>query len=224
MKTIGFFWVLILTVGMGVNAQEYNQYDAAGRRHGQWQKVFKGTNILRYQGTFDHGKEVGLFKFFKPVKGKAVLTATREFNTTTASAKVTFYDPYGMVVSEGEMNGKTYIGAWKYYQRNSQQLLIAEHYNTTGVLHGERIVYYKNGQIAEQNYYKDGVLDGEALWYAKNGALIKKYMYVMGKLHGKAQFYDSSGHLKTEGAYKADKKHGTWTYYDQGKIVETKKF
>ncbi len=224
MKLYIFLLLSILTTVLTTDAQTYNQYDAAGKRHGVWRKMFDGTNTLRYEGTFNHGKETGTFKFYKKSRGKAVLAAIREFNQTAPIAKVTFYNPNGSVVSEGEMDGKTYIGTWKYYQNNSKQLLIVEHYNTKGALHGERTVYYRNGKIAEQNHYNEGMLDGDALWYAENGTLIKKYVYLKGKLHGMAVFYDGVGNLKAKGHYKEDKKQGTWVYYKDGEILETKKF
>ena len=40
-----------------------NQLDTNGKRHGKWQKNFEGTKSLRYQGQFEHGKEVGTFTY-----------------------------------------------------------------------------------------------------------------------------------------------------------------
>ena len=45
-------------------AQGVNQVDANGERDGLWQKFYEGTSQLRYEGTFQHGKEVGTFKFY----------------------------------------------------------------------------------------------------------------------------------------------------------------
>lgn len=226
MKTFFYaFCILLLSCSIHkIQAQNYNQFDTLGKRHGQWRKTFKDTKILRFEGQFNHGKEIGTFKFYKNVKGEAVLAATRTYNENSEVAKVTFYNTKGQVISEGQMKGKTYIGNWKYYQNGTKQLLTQEHYDALGRLDGERLIYYKNGQVSEQNNYKAGERQGISNWYAQNGTLVKTYTYLNGKLHGPAKFYDIKGELITEGYYKNDKKRGTWKYYDKGTLLETKTF
>ncbi len=215
--------VMVLLSGT-LMSQSLNQFDSDGNRHGKWKKNFEGTQVVRYEGEFSHGKEVGLFKFYKNIKGVPVLTATRQFNNTDDLAEVTFYASDKQVISEGLMRGKTYVGPWKYYHNKSKQLMTLEHYNNNGQLDGDKFIYYPNGQIAEQSFYKDGKLDGEALWYTEDGVLIKKYRYVMGELHGEAKFYDKAGVLVAEGIYRKDKKHGIWKYYEDGELKEEKDF
>ncbi len=204
--------------------QNLNGFDSNGKRHGKWKKNFEGTQVVRYEGEFSHGKEIGLFKFYKSIKGKAVLTATRQFNNNDDLAEVKFFASDGRVISEGLMRGKLYIGPWKYYHNKSNQLMTLEHYNNKGELEGDKFIYYNNGQIAEQSFYKANKLDGEALWYTEEGVLIKKYHYVMGELHGEAKFYDKAGVLVAEGVYRKDRKHGVWKYYEDGKLKEEKDF
>ena len=73
--------LIILFVISGFSyAQEFNKFDDEGKRHGKWRKNFDKTKILRYEGEFFHGKEIGLFKFYKNINKKAVLTATKQFN------------------------------------------------------------------------------------------------------------------------------------------------
>ena len=218
--------VLVVMIMMSgtLLAQTLNGLDSNGKRHGKWKKNFEGTQVVRYEGEFDHGKEIGLFKFYKNIKGKSVLTATRQFNNNDDLAQVTFYASNGKVISEGLMRGRTYIGPWKYYHNNSKQLMTLEHYDNGGKLEGEKFVYYPNGQIAEKSFFKDNKLDGKALWYTEEGVLIKKYQYNMGILDGEAKFYDKSGTLVAEGVYQNDKKHGIWKYYENGELKEEKDF
>ena len=63
--------VLIVMILMSGNliGQSLNGFDSDGKRHGKWKKNFEGTQVVRYEGTFSHGKEVGLFKFYKNIKG-----------------------------------------------------------------------------------------------------------------------------------------------------------
>ncbi|MFD2289944.1 toxin-antitoxin system YwqK family antitoxin [Mariniflexile gromovii] len=220
------FFRLLFFIGLStmVSAQEINQLDANGKNHGIWKKNFEGTNIPRYEGEFLHGKEIGTFKFYKNIKKKAVLTATKEFNEKDSKAYVKFYASTGKVISEGQMDGKKYIGEWKYYQKTNNKLLTLEHYNDSGILHGERIVYYPNGQIAEKQTYKDGKLEGVSVVYSEKNVVLSEVIYVNGELHGYSKYYSPKGELVAEGLYKKDKKDGIWKYYKDGKLTEEKDF
>tara|TARA_R110002096_G_scaffold147031_2_gene306460 strand:- start:14388 stop:15095 length:708 start_codon:yes stop_codon:yes gene_type:complete len=224
MKFIKLSIFLFFLNSISIFAQDINQFDANGKRHGIWKKTFDKTNVLRYEGAFLNGKEIGLFKFYKNIKNKAILTASKQFNKNNNIAEVKFYTPKGKVISEGQMDGKTYIGTWKYYQKNSEQLLILEHFDNSGNLNGERFVYYENGQIAEKQNYKEGKLDGISLWYSETGSVLKEFVYVNGELHGLSKFYNPKGMLLVEGNYKRGKKDGIWKYYENGKLKEEKDF
>ncbi|WP_034041150.1 toxin-antitoxin system YwqK family antitoxin [Wocania ichthyoenteri] len=218
------FIYLLFFISSLTFAQSINQFDANGKRHGIWKKTFQDTNVLRYEGEFFHGKEIGLFKFYKNIKKKAVLTATKQFNKTDNKAYVKFLSSKGKLISEGQMNGKTYIGEWKYYQNRNDNLLTLEHYNSKGVLDGERFVYYENGQIAEKQTYKNGKLDGISVWYSEKNIVLKEFIYENGELHGVSKYYNPKGELITEGQYKKGKKHGIWKYYENGKLIDKKDF
>jgi len=214
----------LLLVSVYGFSQEINQVDADGNRHGIWRKNFDKTKVLRYEGEFSHGKEVGLFKFYQNLGGKPVLTATRHFHDNDSLADVQFFSSSGKLISEGLMNGKLYIGTWKYYQKSSNTLLNLENYNDSGLLHGERLVYYENGQIAQKENYSNGKLQDTSYWYAENGVLIKEESYDNNDLHGISKYYSPEGVLIIEGQYKKGKKHGIWKYYEDGKLMEEKNF
>lgn len=205
-------------------AQNINQFDANGKRHGVWKKTFENTNVTRYEGQFSHGKEIGLFKFYKNYKKKAILSATKLFNENNRIAEVKFLASNGKVISEGKMDGKTYIGTWKYYQKNSDQLLTIENYNDKGELMGERLVFYPNGQVAEKQNYINGKLHGESFWLSEKNVVLKTFIYEAGELHGVAKFYNPKGELLSEGQYKRGKKDGVWKYYKNNKLIREKDF
>jgi antitoxin component YwqK of YwqJK toxin-antitoxin module len=218
------FVVLFLLVGALVSSQTINQLDAEGNRHGIWKKYFDGTSVLRYEGEFNHGKEIGVFKYYKNVDKKASLAATKKFNETNNKTYVTFFTSKGKVVSEGEMDGKLYIGEWKYYQKNSNKLLTLENYDNEGLLDGDRFVYYENGQMAEKQFYIHGKLEGSSIWYSEKNVVLKEFNYVNGELHGLSKFYNPKGELILEGNYKRGKKDGIWKTYEKGKLIEEKDF
>jgi len=205
-------------------AQDFNQFDSNGKRHGVWKKNFEDSNIIRYEGQFSHGKEIGLFKFYKNYKKKAILSATKQFTEEDNKAQVKFLASSGKVISEGRMDGKIYIGTWKYYQKNSDKLLTLEHYNNQGELVGDRLVYYPNGQIAEKQYYIKGKLNDACLWYSEKNVVLKSFFYERGELHGDAKFYNPKGELVSEGQYKRGKKDGLWKYYEKGDLIKEKDF
>lgn len=213
------FWIGFIT-----SAQNVNQFDANGKRHGIWKKTYEGSNVLRYEGTFYHGKEIGDFKFYENNNNKAVLAATKSFNKENSEAYVKFYNASGKLISEGKMDGKKYIDKWKYYQNGTDKLLSVEHYNKNGELHGERKVFYKNGELAEEEHYVNGQLDGISKWYAENGVVLKAFTYKNDELHGISKYYNFKGDLLIEGKYKNGKKDGIWKYYEEGKLVKQEDF
>lgn len=223
MKVIYVLLISLLFSGVVV-AQSFNQFDDNGKRHGKWQKKYEGTDVLRYEGEFFHGKEIGLFKFYKNYKNRAVLSATKQFNPENELAEVTFFTSTGKLVSEGQMNGKTYVGTWKYYQKNNENLLTLEHYNDKGQLDGERFVYYPNEQVAEKQNYVAGKLHGESVWYSENNVIVKSYHYENGELEGPAKFFNKNGELVCEGNYKNSEKHGVWKYYENGNLAKQETF
>lgn len=215
--------ICFFTGTMVLNAQDINQMDDKGQRHGVWKKKFEDSDVLRYEGEFNHGKEVGTFKYYKNINGKAVLAATREF-LPDGKAKVTFYSSKGKKISEGKMKGKLHTGEWIYYHKDKNAVMNRENYNEQGVLEGESIVYFTNGNIAEKRMFKNGNVDGKATWYSDQGVVTKIYHYKDGLLHGEAKFYDGSGKLVQEGRYKNDRKDGIWKYYENGELKEEKDF
>ncbi|MBT8324532.1 MAG: toxin-antitoxin system YwqK family antitoxin [Winogradskyella sp.] len=209
-----FIFTNILT---SVYAQsEVNQFDKDSLRHGLWTKNYHKTDQKRYEGIFEHGKEVGEFKYYTLKGGKSVLSATKFFNKQDDIALVKFYTSSGKVISEGKMDGKNYIGKWTYYHKNSPIVMMSEYYNDQGLLDGERKVFYPNGIIAEQAQYNNGQLNGVSTWFSKQGKIIKSYNYTNDKLNGEAVYYDTSQQISSKGQYKNNMKVGVWNYYDNG--------
>lgn len=222
-QNIFFIIFLSFCSYFGYTQAALNQFDEAGKRHGKWSKNFETTNQVRYEGQFDHGREVGLFKYYQLIGAVSKLAATKQFNED-GSAFVKFLSLKGKVISEGHMKVKTYIGKWLYYHKNSDQIMTEEYYNNKGQLHGLRTVYYENGQKAEASNYVDGQLQGDSRYYSEDGVLIKSYIYEDNELHGMSKHFDANGVILVEGPYKSGKKTGIWTYYENGEIKEEKDF
>lgn len=213
-----FFFTIILTFGYA--QKSVNQFDKDGERHGLWTKNYHKTDQKRYEGVFEHGKEIDTFKYYSLSSGKSVLSATKVFNLKDSIAEVTFYSSKKKIISKGKMNGKLYIGQWIYYHKNTSKEMIVENYNDSGNLDGERKVFYETGVVAEIATYKEGKLEGESKWFFKSSKPIRQSYYKNDLLEGKTINFDIEGNITSEGNYEKDKKVGIWNYYKGGKITK----
>ncbi len=211
-----FFGVIFSCVD-AFSQSDINQMDAEGMRHGVWKKTYPETDQLRYEGTFDHGKEVGEFRFFCE-DCKEQPSVIKTFNKKDNIADVKYFTVKGKLVSEGKMKDKDRIGEWVYYHENSKEVMTRENYEN-GKLQGKVITYYPDGNKTEETDYKNGIKDGEDNYYSPDGVLLKKLLYIDDQLQGKAIYYDAYGNVVIEGYYKNGKKHGLWKYYKDGKMT-----
>jgi antitoxin component YwqK of YwqJK toxin-antitoxin module len=212
-----FLFFLVLSNATSVAQDDVNQMDAKGQRHGVWKKMYSGEKQLRYEGVFEHGKEVGTFKFYCE-DCKTQPSVIKQFNANNAIADVKYYTIKGKLVSEGKMDAKDRIGEWLYYHEKSTQILTREQYKN-GKSHGLKITYYPNGKITEEITYSNGLLEGPNNYYSPEGILLKKLHYKNDLLVGQAFYYDANGNVSIEGNYKEGRKHGVWKYYKDGKVV-----
>ena len=217
MKKIVFLFLLF--GAFIANAQDkINQLDDKGERHGLWRGTHKESNRVRYEGTFNHGKETGIFKYFDDTKAGTVI-ATRDFSKGDGSCYAVFYDQKGNKVSEGKLVNKLPEGEWKYYHFESKQLMSQEFYKE-GKLEGVRKVFYKDGVLAEETSYKSGIKVGNSKTYSEKGQLIDAHIYKNGQYDGIASYYDGLGNKMYEGSYVNGKRVGTWKFFEKNKVIK----
>lgn len=212
--------MLILFFGAFLaNAQDkINQVDDKGNRHGLWRGTHKESNRIRYEGTFNHGKETGIFKYFDDTKAGTVI-ATRDFTKGDGSCYAIFYNQKGNKVSEGKLVNKLPEGEWKYYHFESTQLMSLEFYKN-GKLDGIRKVFYKDGTVAEETNYILGVKEGASKTYSEKGELIDSHIYKNNVYDGPAYYYDGLGNKRYEGNYVNGKRVGIWKFYENNKVIK----
>lgn len=198
-----------------VFSQTTNTLDANGKKHGLWKGIHEESQRPRYEGTFEHGKEVGTFKFFDDTKVGTVI-ATREFNSKDNSCYTIFYNQKNNKVSEGKVVNKQFDGEWKYYHENSPQIMTLEFYKN-GKLNGSRKVFFKSGELAEETFYKDGIKNGSTKIYFENGIIAEEANYSNGEYEGKAIFRTPDNKISSEGVFKNGKKVGIWKLTEKGK-------
>lgn len=215
---------LLFIIVFGVSAQgKFNKFDENDQRHGPWKKYYDGTKLVRYEGTFSHGQEVGIFKFYKRLGKINYLAATKEFNKD-GTVQVIYYSLGKKVISKGKMVGENLIGKWVYYHKDSDQVMTSETYDDEGTLHGVKQIYYPHGQLAQEVIYVHGKRENIELYFAENGTVIKKYHYENDQLHGLAKHFNDRGDKILEGTYKRDKRTGLWKWYQNGRIIKEKDY
>jgi len=216
-------YVLILIVCLSSNlmfAQNgVNQMDADGKRHGVWKKYYNNDRV-RYVGKFDHGKEVGVFKFYS-ASNSDFPVIVKEYNSDNDLANVSFYTPSGALESKGKMKGKEREGKWLFYHPDGKSVMSEENY-VKGKLEGVYQTFYLSGEPTEVTYYKNNLLDGSYKKYAIKGFLYQDFNYSKGKLNGMAIYYSrKTGDLIKKGPFKDDLRVGTWENYVDGELVST---
>lgn len=220
-----FLLFFVSLSGILLSQNKVNQFDEQGKRHGVWRGTHKESNRVRYEGEFNHGKEIGVFKYFDDTKACSII-ATRDFSKGDGSCYAVFYDQKGNKVSEGKLIDKSPDGIWKYYHFESTQLMTIENYKF-GKLHGAKKIFYKDGQLAEETNYSNGIKEGIAKTFSEKGDLIDEHMYLNGRFEGKATYYDGNGNKIYEGYYKDGNKIDKWKFFEKGneiKEVKASKF
>ncbi|MBF2708725.1 toxin-antitoxin system YwqK family antitoxin [Flavobacterium soyangense] len=213
-----FGFLLLSSISMFAQA-DYNKLDEKGNKNGLWKGFYEDTKNPKYEGTFNHGKEVGTFTFFDNTKTKRVI-ATREFNTNDNSAYTIFYDQLKNIVSEGKVVNKLYEGQWKYYHKASKVVMTIENYNK-GNLEGLRSVFYPNGKIAEEINYKNNLKNDSYKRYTESGIIIEESNYKNDQFDGFATFRDpDDGNIVSKGKFANGKKTGIWQFFNNGKLVK----
>lgn len=209
--------ILFLFFSLSLFSQnEINKLDANGKKIGLWKGVFEDTKRPRYEGTFDHDIEVGLFKFFDNTKASNLI-ATREFNSKDNSAYTIFYDVNKNKISEGKVLNKLYEGLWIYYHKASSVVMSSENY-INGKLNGTKTVYFKSGKVAEISNYKNGVLDGVYMKNDENGVTLEESFYVNGELNGITTYKAPDGLIVAKGKFRKGIKVGIWQFFENGKL------
>lgn len=210
----------LLLASISLFAQtDHNKLDEKGKKHGLWKGVYEDTKNPKYEGTFEHGKEVGVFTFFDNTKTKIVL-ATREFNPTDNSALTVFFDKNNNKVSEGKVLNKLYEGQWKYYHKASKSIMATENYSK-GKLEGLRSVFYPSGKIAEEMIYVNNLKNGFYKRYTETGILIEESNYKNNLYDGLAIFRDAEdGTVVSKGKFVNGKKSGIWQFFEKGKMIK----
>jgi antitoxin component YwqK of YwqJK toxin-antitoxin module len=226
MKITKFLFLIVITVFCFsttlFSQSDFNKLDENGNKNGVWKGIYEESKRPRYEGAFEHGKEIGLFSYFDDTKSRTII-ATREFNSKDNSAYTIFYDQNKNKVSEGKVINKLHEGAWTYYHKASAIIMTLENYKN-GKLEGLKTINFPSGNVAELTNYKNGIREGIYKKIAENGVILEESTYLNGELNGTSTFKAPDGLVVAKGMFKQGKKVGIWLFYENGKIVSKDNF
>lgn len=212
---------LLFNAFFAFSQQPINQLDQDGQKHGLWKGNYDDTKHPRYEGVFDHGKEIGIFTYYEN-SDKKIILATREFFSDN-SAYTIFFDTQKNKISEGRMINKAREGQWKYYHKGGKVIMTLENY-ANGKLEGVRTVYYPDGKVAEELIYSNGLKFGPYKKYTQKGVVLEEATYKNNEFHGPAIYRDPDGNTVAKGLFIDGKKKGMWQFYQNGKLVSEENF
>jgi len=192
---------------------DYNRVDDEGRRHGPWKKFFNDGGV-RYEGTFEHGEEVGKFTFYYP---DGVPAAIKEYRVGPGDCYATMYHVNGKLFAQGSYVDTFKIGTWNYW--DVQGNFIAQEQYVDGVQDGAQYSFYTDSTIAEITHFERGTLQGEWRLYFDDGTLRAAGTYENGALSGVTEYYNPTGDMDSKGKYYQGEKDGWWIFYENKKPV-----
>lgn len=211
-----FLLCTLVMIAFGASSQSVNQTDAQGKKHGVWKKNHDNGK-LRYQGQFDHGKEVGTFTFYFPTGD---IKAINKFRGKSGVAYSYQFGGDSILAAEGKYINSKRDSIWTFYDIDGN--LVAREAYKNDKKQGESITYFPSGRKAEVVIYKDGVKQGEWLQFYESGKPKTKGKYLNGKLDGEVLYYETTGRIRVKGQYVKGLMDGNWYFFnDVNKVIKT---
>ena len=117
-----------------------------------------------------------------------------------------FEPPYKLFTGlvSGTLKGKIVEGKkdGKWFEFNSDGIMISEKSYKKGKGEGKWIHYEPNGKIGRESFYKNGKLNGQSILNFQGGKVHIKSNYLNGKRDGIYTQYDENGKVVSEVFYK----------------------
>ena len=199
-----------------ISSGQVNMVDDKGLKQGEWAKLYDGTRVYKYRGTFKDDKPIGKFYYYyKSSKLKAVIN----HKENSSHSEAYYYHENGTLMSHGIFKDQLKDSIWVNYTP-SQRKSSSETY-LNGKLNGKKIIYYIPDNIDDKSQipsviftYKDNLLDGKYIEYFSDlsNKLIGKYKN--NKKEGVWTSFQSNGKKSSLVRYKNGRRHGWCIGYD----------
>ena len=170
---------------------------------GKYTEYYKNGKI-KIQGNYKEGRRNGEFKtFLKNSKsagsviykdGKIIKSTLIKSMKDNASFSPISYVNYDLDTSYS-------IGKVDFPNKLLKTYYM---YNKKGVLNGDSIKYYEEGNIQSIVPYKNNLVEGLIIRYYENGNIKEEVNYKNDKMNGEAKSYDENGKLNGRTIFKDD--------------------
>ncbi|WP_405353759.1 phosphatidylinositol-4-phosphate 5-kinase [Fusobacterium vincentii] len=171
--------------------------------NGKYTEYYKNGKI-KIQGNYKEGRRNGEFKtFLKNSKsagsviykdGKIIKSTLIKSMKDNASFSPISYVNYDLDTSYS-------IGKVDFPNKLLKTYYM---YNKKGVLNGDSIKYYEEGNIQSIVPYKNNLVEGLIIRYYENGNIKEEVNYKNDKMNGEAKSYDENGKLNGRTIFKDD--------------------
>ena len=171
--------------------------------NGKYTEYYKNGKI-KIQGNYKEGRRNGEFKtFLKNSKsagsviykdGKIIKSTLIKSMKDNASFSPISYVNYDLDTSYS-------IGKVDFPNKLLKTYYM---YNKKGVLNGDSIKYYEEGNIQSIVPYKNNVVEGLVITYYENGNIKEEVNYKNDKMNGESKSYDENGKLNGRTIFKDD--------------------
>ena len=171
--------------------------------NGKYTEYYKNGKI-KIQGNYKEGRRNGEFKtFLKNSKsagsviykdGKIIKSTLIKSMKDNASFSPISYVNYDLDTSYS-------IGKVDFPNKLLKTYYM---YNKKGVLNGDSIKYYEEGNIQSIVPYKNNLVEGLIIRYYENGNIKEEVNYKTDKMNGEAKSYDENGKLNGRTIFKDD--------------------
>lgn len=118
----------------------------------------------------------------------------------------------------------------KYFIYSLKGNLLEEGFYNNGKIHGNQISYRSTALSTDENKirrvveYKSGIIDGNDILFYPNGQICSQRKYVNGKLNGKSVRYKSNGDLSAICYYQENLLIGDYISYINNTIIDKKHY
>ena len=171
--------------------------------NGKYTEYYKNGKI-KIQGNYKEGRRNGEFKtFLKNSKsagsviykdGKIIKSTLIKSMKDNASFSPISYVNYDLDTSYS-------IGKVDFPNKLLKTYYM---YNKKGILNGDSIKYYEEGNIQSIVPYKNNLVEGLIIRYYENGNIKEEVNYKNDKMNGEAKSYDENGKLNGRTIFKDD--------------------
>lgn len=207
-------WIFLLLSMTAVTGQEINQTDAQGRKQGEWVKR-SPEGVLIYQGQFEGGQPVGVFKRYYD---DGMLQAEMHYRTPEeVYAKLYYQGRTPVLMAEGKYINQKKDSVWLTYDTAGRLKALDTYVDDERS--GRSLVYHENGAVSEETTYVDGKRHGEWKQYYPDGTLMASGTFDHGKRIGEYLKNYPNGNMWVKGKYENGYKESTWIYGNENGAI-----